>query len=488
MGGTAMPNITSMFLLLAFICLMTGIFSPDIVIKWGIPHLKNRKNILITFSGVIIGCSFLYALNENPMISVTEAASSTRSQSSKPLEKVIYQIGEVGTLHETTLELNSVNQTEEILSINIVLRNHSDEVLAYNPYQFILKTNTGGSLVPNVDDETTLKAGELAPGDEVSGTLIYTYPLDEGYSFEYRPVATNALASITFDLEIEALQVVSQPKVMGIGDMVTNESIDLQVTKVERLNKTELSTPKKGYEYVKVDLMLKNKTDDTLIFFPYHFELSDQYNQKLKPMTSLIETENLLKMTEIVSGGVIEGSLMFEIPKNATNLMLYYTLPTLFSKETLSVNLELEHEVKNTLTPSLSFNENWLFGERLVPIELENMILTVFSYDKVNETTYSKAKDGKSFIIIDVQLENRSETDKNYSAYDFKLLTDKGELILPSLTLIDNDHEFKSGSLAMESSIEGLLIFEVDDFDTQLSLIYSPSQWEHSQKLVIPLS
>lgn len=40
-----MPNITSMFLLLAFICLMTGIFSPDIVIKWGIPHLKNRKNI-----------------------------------------------------------------------------------------------------------------------------------------------------------------------------------------------------------------------------------------------------------------------------------------------------------------------------------------------------------------------------------------------------------------------------------------------------------
>lgn len=205
-------------------------------------------------------------------------------------------------------------------------------------------------------------------------------------------------------------------------------------------------------------------------------------------MASLIETENLLKMTEIVSGGVIEGSLMFEIPKNATNLMLYYTLPTLFSKETLSVNLELEHEVKNTLTPSLSFNENWLFGERLVPIELENMILTVFSYDKVNETTYSKAKDGKSFIIIDVQLENRSETDKNYSAYDFKLLTDKGELILPSLTLIDNDHEFKSGSLAMESSIEGLLIFEVDDFDTQLSLIYSPSQWEHSQKLVIPLS
>lgn len=109
-------------------------------------------------------------------------------------------------------------------------------------------------------------------------------------------------------------------------------------------------------------------------------------------MTSLIETENLLKMTEIVSGGVIEGSLMFEIPKNATNLMLYYTLPTLFSKETLSVNLELEHEVKNTLTPSLSFNENWLFGERLVPIELENMILTVFHMIKSMKQLIAKRK------------------------------------------------------------------------------------------------
>ena len=57
-----MPDLTSMLLIISFLCLMTGLFSPDIVIKWGIPNFKYRKITFILASGVTLTGSMIYTM------------------------------------------------------------------------------------------------------------------------------------------------------------------------------------------------------------------------------------------------------------------------------------------------------------------------------------------------------------------------------------------------------------------------------------------
>ena len=87
-----------MLLLLCFLCLMTGLFSPDGVIKRAIPNLKYRKMILLFLGGFVIVSSIAYTTSletslseENQIVfldqSTTEGATS--SEEIKEIDKVL---------------------------------------------------------------------------------------------------------------------------------------------------------------------------------------------------------------------------------------------------------------------------------------------------------------------------------------------------------------------------------------------------------------
>ncbi len=49
-----MPDVKSILLLCSFLCFITGIFSPEVIIRWGIPSVKTRKRILVLFGSVTL--------------------------------------------------------------------------------------------------------------------------------------------------------------------------------------------------------------------------------------------------------------------------------------------------------------------------------------------------------------------------------------------------------------------------------------------------
>lgn len=510
-----MPDQLSILLILSFLCLMTGLFSPESIIKWGIPNFEYRKKILITMSVVTIIAAIVYTkedptlpsdeslsvlstIEESSMSRVSEKQKNLSSSDGVGLDGVEVELLKVLTLSS---EDNDFLSEESYLKVELRIENHSDEVITYNPYQFLIQNEEGKKFIPSITSlniEDALGAGDLEPGEKVIGSLVYTQDKEENLvKIQYIPIASQPSYSLNFDLSTEDVSVlnkleeeaeVSTSQTVEIGDLIKESGVEYQVLSASRLNKIESSHPKTGSQYLKVELAIKNTSNNTLFVFPYHFEVRNEKNHVIKPITSLIETENLLGLSEIVSGGILQGTLLFEIPQQSTQLKLMYSNPSYFKTEHVAIDLLTQPKTTEVLVPSIQLDELWKVGTRLVPCELEGIQLTTYSFDFKTQTDYTKAKKGRKFLVIDVALKNLSEKAHQYTTFDFKLLTSTGQLLMPSLTLIDNQSEFKSGSLEFEQETTGLLIFEVDETESNFSLIYSPSNWLNPQKMMIPLT
>ena len=426
--------------------------------------------------------------------SLSENQESKSSSDGLGLDGIEVELVEITSLSN---ENNVFLSEESYLKIGLRIENHSDEVITYNPYQFLIQNEDGKKFIPvitSLNIENALGAGELSPGENVMGSLVYTHDKGENpVKIQYIPVTSQPSYSLNFDLLTESGSMLNKleedPTQTGaIGDLIKETGIEYQVLSASRLNSLESSQPKTGAQYLKVEIAIKNTSNDTLFVFPYHFEVHTEKNQVIKPITSLIETENLLGLSEIVSGGTLQGTLLFEIPQQSSELKLMYSNPSSFKTEHVAIDLLSQNKTPQELIPSLNLDELWKIGTRLVPCELEGMQLTTYSFDFKTQTDYTQLKEGRTFLVINVALKNLSERVNKYTAFDFKLLTSTGQLLMPSLALIDNQSEFKSGSLEFEQETAGLLIFEVDETESNFSLIYSPSNWLNPQKVMIPLT
>lgn len=489
-----------MLLIISFLCLMTGLFSPDIVIKWGIPNFKYRKITFILASGVTLTGSMIYTMGfdasqpeESQIVSLDITSTDTDvnhpSDEKKEMDGVMIELLEI-----------KVSEQASTLFIDLAIENRSDEPISYNPYQFLVETTSGKQFVPSIyvtEERMLLGAGELNPGDKIEGSLTYSILSDEvPASLRYLPATSSPSQNLIFDLTLEKTILtdsaksdeVSLAKTAAIGEVIKEEGIEYQVLEANRLDQLGNHTPKVGHDFLKVQLAIKNISNDNLLIFPYHFEVSYGKQSKLKPVTSLIDQENLLSLSELVSGGIILTDIVFEVPKSSSNLTLTYSNPLRFQSKLKAVNLDTKGQTENLLTPSIDLGDDWIVGSHLIPSVLEGMELTTYSYELKDETLYTKSRIGKQFVLIDVSLKNKVEQKRRYTAFDFKLLTSNGQLLMPSLMLIDNQSEFKSGELAFEEETTGILLFEVEQGDASYSLVYSPSNWENSERIIIPLS
>ena len=188
-------------------------------------------------------------------------------------------------------------------------------------------------------------------------------------------------------------------------------------------------------------------------------------------------------MVELASGGMTTGTLIFEIPKGAQDLILYYHESDLFSQQTLKVNLMETAQLAIPLQSELILNQAWQEVN-----QLEEMNLNILQTSFTKETQYSQANAHQQFIVVRVELTNTSSQVKNYTAFDFKLMNQNGQLLLPSLLMIDNRTELTSGTLAPNEKVIGYLLFEDSDLYDSFKLLYSPSNWQESDCIIQVIS
>lgn len=107
-------------------------------------------------------------------------------------------------------------------------------------------------------------------------------------------------------------------------------------------------------------------------------------------------------------------------------------------------------------------------------IKLGNHKLTVTNVEKSPGGEFDKPKEGHEFLIANVTIENGGEEEIHYNAHDFSLQNSEGNIVDPTLTMINQDTQLNFGKLAQNGKITGTIAFESKQGDPQLQLIFKP--------------
>lgn len=473
--------------LCAFLCFMTGIFSPGIVIKWGLSSSIVRRRTLTAFSGLIV----LFILVNQPDMSEPKAYLENETAESKQVflfssledeeETKVYKVADTGytqhlsieVIDEQTTKGNDVYQAPEgyqFVQVTYQITNQLEDPYTLDMNELQLQTETSEMLSPQLVDETSTRLIiDSKKSEELS--LIYLQPIDEAYlTVTYLPLHYEMGSE---DEETEDL-VVSK-----IGEVLKTKQAMIQVHDVNRMPQKE----KVGYEYIEVSLSIKNPTNQLITYYPFHFELGCSLSpSNTKPMIGVTEA-NTLTITELAGGGLVSGTLLFEVPKGASELTLFYNEPGLFTKQRYEINL------METTPQPLPLQSEVTLEEHEQNLTQENgMNLEILNTEFTTKTQYSQASSHRQFILVEVKLSNISADIKEYTTYDFKLMNDQGRLLLPSLFLVDNEHELKNGALHPNEEVSGYVLFEASDLHEEFTLVYSPNHWETSNYLIHKIS
>lgn len=115
-------------------------------------------------------------------------------------------------------------------------------------------------------------------------------------------------------------------KLYQIGQQATYERASITVEKVTKSNGNDIEKPKDGMEYVIVSIKEKNSgTDKNIRYGQDCFKMKNSKGQISNSTFVSIDKDTDLQDGELVPGGEVSGSLVFEEPKNDTGLVFMFT-------------------------------------------------------------------------------------------------------------------------------------------------------------------
>ncbi len=113
----------------------------------------------------------------------------------------------------------------------------------------------------------------------------------------------------------------------------------ITVTQVERSQGEQYNKPASGKEYVIVHVKIENKGDSNLSYNPFYFKMQNsQGQQENYTITVGINDDTQLNSGELIPGGSVEGTMVFEEPIGDTGLILVYN-DNLWSSKELKIKL-----------------------------------------------------------------------------------------------------------------------------------------------------
>lgn len=117
----------------------------------------------------------------------------------------------------------------------------------------------------------------------------------------------------------------TDPKLYQIGQQATYERASITVEKVIKSDGNDFEKPKDGMEYVIVSIKEKNSgTDKNISYGSDCFKMQNSKGQITDSTFVSIDQNTELKSGELVPGGEVSGSLVFEEPKNDTGLVFMF--------------------------------------------------------------------------------------------------------------------------------------------------------------------
>ena len=130
------------------------------------------------------------------------------------------------------------------------------------------------------------------------------------------------------------------PKMIyAINDEVQLNDVSITVLGVKKSNGTAYSKPKPGYEFVVVNVLIKNVGGtEAITYNPFDFSMKNSKGQIVQETFTTINTNTRLSSGKLILGGEISGTLVYEQTKDDKSLTLIYK-PSYWSDSVIEVSL-----------------------------------------------------------------------------------------------------------------------------------------------------
>lgn len=151
-------------------------------------------------------------------------------------------------------------------------------------------------------------------------------------------VSSNSSNSETSKKTDESKDTVATKEVYEVGETVAMDDKELTVTKVDKSYSPKYGNPQSGQKFIKVTVKLENKSSSEIHVNPLDFHILDSSGAKEDVDSNTYSLSDQFKYADLTPGGTREGSVVFEVPKDDSNLTLVYE-PSWFSNHQIKIKL-----------------------------------------------------------------------------------------------------------------------------------------------------
>ncbi|QXE20015.1 DUF4352 domain-containing protein [Clostridium sp. 001] len=168
----------------------------------------KHKIVSVVIVIIVLGCigSALGGGNNDKSTATNQSTKSSQTETKKAEPKKdelkdSYAIGETAKYKGVEMTVTKVDKSngseydkpkdgKEFIIARVKIKNNAKEKLSYNPLYFKMQNSKGqieDETFSTVNEDTALKSGELAPGGEVEGSVIFEEPVeDKGMLLQYQ--------------------------------------------------------------------------------------------------------------------------------------------------------------------------------------------------------------------------------------------------------------------------------------------------------------
>lgn len=126
-----------------------------------------------------------------------------------------------------------------------------------------------------------------------------------------------------------------------VGDTIEMDGKRITVKNVKRNYSTgnRFSTPKAGNEFIKVYIKIANSSENETSINSWDFKIQDSKGLIKSDSPATYSSDDHLEYSKLAPGGIVEGTVIFEVPKNDSGLKLIYDCSSLFSNKKITIKL-----------------------------------------------------------------------------------------------------------------------------------------------------
>lgn len=123
----------------------------------------------------------------------------------------------------------------------------------------------------------------------------------------------------------------------------------------------------------------------------------------------------------------------------------------------------------------------------VISVDGQEVVISSVERNYQPESEYFAAKDGREYVKINLQIQNKSKETKDYNTLYWEIEDGNGDInSYMNAAFAQADDDLGSGNLAVGGTKKGSIVFEIPKDDTKLKLHYKPNLFS-SKEVVIEL-